>query len=825
MQREAYSCAQPACRGWCVLCAGLALCSALLAVRAALADEQSTASTVAADEPTSSSRSTAATALQEVIVTATRRSEGLNRVPESIVVLDASQIDAKGIRSAEDLISQAPGVDLSTVEGIATNISIRGISNTSGVLTTGPATTGIYLDDTPVQIRSIGNGPGNPLPDVFDLDRVEVLRGPQGTLFGAGSEGGAIRFIFPEPDLENWSGYRRAELGFTDNGGASYDIGAAEGGPILDGTLGFRASAHDRHDGGFVDRIPYPDGAGPDPAESNANYTDTQSARAALLWTPTEELKILPALYFQRIYVNDIGQYWLMLSDTAARRYISGNGESSPDDDRSTLASIKVEWTHATFDLIADTAYYSRDENNFTDWRALITNTFGPLLWSTTYPGLSNEQILQSIFSTPGYYDNGLILNTQRDWTQELRLQSADAAARVTWLAGLFYEDNRQLNYENNRTPFLNLETGLPGSADAASIDVFGIPLLQDQYIYEEQIVTHDKQLAAFADVDFKLTSHLKLTTGLRAARTEVDFLDTANGPLAGGPSFNEGKHLETPKTPRYVMTYQFNPDDMVYASLADGFRVGGVNKQISTVECGPELAALGFTSAPKTYNSDRVKSYEIGAKVQPASVLRIAASIYYIDWFSIIQPIDLVNCSEGFTGNLGTAVSRGADLEITFVPTSRVVLGLSTNYNDAAYTQTIRNPGAPFNLVKDGWSLGQTPWTIVGSGEYTFPGPREWSGYLRSDVDFRSRNGGLTALTDPTSAQYDPLLRPSPSTLDVRLRVGARRRGWDVSLYANNALDQHPMLNLGDDAVGGAVRYATPIRPLTAGVTVQSRF
>jgi iron complex outermembrane recepter protein len=766
--------------------------------------------------------------LQEVVVTATRRAENLNRVPESVIVFNASSIDLQGIRTAAELAERAPGVDLTTQLGIQTNIAIRGISNSAGQQTTGPATTGIYLDDTPVQIRSIGNGPGNPLPDIFDLDRVEVLRGPQGTLFGSGSEGGAIRFISVEPSLDTKSGYRRGELGFTDHGGVSYDVGAAQGGPIINGVLGFRISAHYQHEGGFINMTPFPDGAGPDPTEANANYANTTSARAALVWVPFDGLKITPSVYFRETDTHNATVAWLALSDFSSQRYVSGNGQNSPDTNNSSLASVNIDWTRGSIELISNTSYYDRQESNLTDYRALITNTFGPVFWQmpgSPYLGQSSQQILSTIFTTPGYYDNGLINNTQSNWTQEIRIQSTNPTARLTWVGGIFYADNRQLNYQNNRTPFLDVETGIPA---ALIPQVFGYPLIDGQYIYVEQIITHDKQLAGYGEVNFNLTSHLKLTAGLRVARTEVDYADTRDGALAGGPGEASGKTFETPKTPKYGLTYQFNSNNMVYGSVSEGFRVGGVNPQIDNApQCAAALAALGYSAEPLTYNSDRVRSYEIGAKIQPVERFRVAASVYYIDWFNIIQPVDLTaaGCTSAFTANLGTAVSKGADLEATFAATQNLLLNLNLNYDDAKYTETIRNPGAPFNLVTSGWTLGQTPWTVVASAKYKFRMPFGWNSYFRADVDFRSKNNGLTAVTDPAAAAYNPFLQPSPSTVDLRLRYGVQVSSWDVSLYVNNATNDHPILNRQNDAVGGAIQYATPVQPITAGITVLSRF
>jgi len=184
--------------------------------------------------------------LGEIVVTAQRRAERLQDVPMSIQAFSQESLDQLGVRSVDDLTRVSPGVTFirngmsssGNYNDEDSDISIRGIDSTAGT-----ATTGIYVDDTPIQTRHLNFGTVNPYPALFDLDRVEVLKGPQGTLFGAGSEGGTIRFITPEPSLTTYSGYARAEFGQIDNGGNSYTAGAAVGGPIIDGVLGFRVSA------------------------------------------------------------------------------------------------------------------------------------------------------------------------------------------------------------------------------------------------------------------------------------------------------------------------------------------------------------------------------------------------------------------------------------------------------------------------------------------------------------------------------------------------------------------------------------------------------
>jgi outer membrane receptor protein involved in Fe transport len=174
--------------------------------------------------------SQASTTLEEIVVTSQRREEKISDVPLSISAFGQERLDAQGVRSIDEIARLTPGITFSRTDqrnGAASNISIRGISSSAGT-----STTGIYIDDTPIQVRTLGYASFNTFPQVFDIERVEILRGPQGTLFGAGSEGGTVRFITPEPNLTRSSSYVRSEIGYTEGGGESYEAGGAFGGPI-----------------------------------------------------------------------------------------------------------------------------------------------------------------------------------------------------------------------------------------------------------------------------------------------------------------------------------------------------------------------------------------------------------------------------------------------------------------------------------------------------------------------------------------------------------------------------------------------------------------
>src|ERR1700680_3935770 len=275
-----------------------------------------------AQEQTQGSEATGAP-LQEVIVTATRREESLSRVPISVTALTQEGLDDRGVKDFSEVARFTPGVNFDNSG--TNNISIRGISGTGGA-----GTTGIYLDDTPIQMRALAFNPDEALPKSFDIDRVEVLRGPQGTLFGAGSEGGTVRYITTQPSLTKTSIYSRAELSSTQGGDPSYEAGVAAGGPIIDGTFGARATIWFRDDGGYIDRInPISHAL----EEKNANYDHTVLVRLAALWAASERWSVTPSVYYQNRYRNDVESYWPIYSDPSRDRYVSANPtrRDSPD--------------------------------------------------------------------------------------------------------------------------------------------------------------------------------------------------------------------------------------------------------------------------------------------------------------------------------------------------------------------------------------------------------------------------------------------------------------------------------------------------------------
>ena len=294
----------------------------------------------------------------------------------SVSAFTAEKMDTLNVKNFGDLVKFTPGV---TFDEHSSNISIRGVNSTAG-----DATTGIYIDDTPIQLRALGFGSDNTLPSVFDLERVEVLRGPQGTLFGAGSEGGTVRYITPPPSLSDYSVYAKSEVSTTENGAPSYEAGVAVGGPLIEGKLGFRVSAWRRHDGGYIDQVNYLTGA---TMQKNSNYTDTTALRAALAWQPVSGLMITPSVFYQNRQVNNDDEYWVALSNPDNGRLINATPEHMGNHDRFLLPALKIDWDLGGFlggtELISNTSYFDRMQH-VQDYSGTLYN-LSYFQWATQY--------------------------------------------------------------------------------------------------------------------------------------------------------------------------------------------------------------------------------------------------------------------------------------------------------------------------------------------------------------------------------------------------------------------------------------------------------
>jgi len=742
--------------------------------------------------------------LAEVVVTAQRREESLQNVPMSVVAVSQETLDQEGIRSIDDLTRLTPGITFlrngssNSFNDEQSNIAIRGVQSTAGA-----ATTGIYIDDTPIQTRHLSYGTADPYPELFDLERVEVLRGPQGTLFGAGSEGGTLRFIRTEPSLTTYSGYDRAEVGQIDDGGLSYEGGAAFGGPIVNDVLGFRVSLSYRKDGGWVDRQNYETLPGvTDPygnplpiatgtTEKNSNWHDTYLMSAALKWQPTDTLTVSPSVYAQSLHINDTAMYWKWLSNPSANQYDNGNLNRDANTDPFYLISLKANYSGLSFaDLASNTSFFHRNEHSLSDLSQFLnTNYFG-----NPFPTAA-EGALQF---------NG---DHQQNITEELRVTSKPNDLGLTWTGGAFvsrvYENQASYTYSSSFTTL----SGLP-------------PVPNNIIGYQPYFDTTDKQYALFGEVSYQIFDALKVTAGARAAHIQyggrLDQYGLLNAMTNSYTSTNEN-----PVTPRFVISYQATPDSMYYTSAAKGYRPGGINAPLPDV-CTADLPI----AAPTTYKSDSLWQYEIGTKQTLADHrVVVDASLYYLQWKNIQQLIYLP-CGLGFTPNLGDVHGKGGDIQTQFLATKDLTVGLLAAYTDSFFTGGIALPAgaSTVTVVSPGDHLPASPWSLEANAEYVV-NVFDKKPYIRADYQYSTAQNTFTQLDDPKNTGGDPLGRGLPTIRTLQLRGGIRFDGLDLSLFAQNALNYSTPTFTYRDALSTTNFMLRGVQPRTIGVTATYRY
>jgi len=796
----------------------------------------SAAPTSWAQEQAPAAETGAVPGLQEVVVTATRREESLSKVPISVMALTEENLDARGIKDFSEVARYTPGVSFDTSG--TNNISIRGIAGTGGA-----GTTGIYIDDTPIQMRALAFNPDEALPKSFDIDRVEVLRGPQGTLFGAGSEGGTVRYITTQPSVNRTSVYARAEVSTTDGGAPSYEGGFAIGGPLIDNTLGARITLWYRRDGGWVDDINPVTLA---PVESNANYVDNYLARLAFLWMPSDKWSLTPAIYYQDSKRHDINNFWPLYSDAGNGKFINADPTQRRVPDKFYLASLKIQGDLGAAQFISNTSYY--DRTNQDGYEGTLYNlgfyqiyAFLPPYVSGSYPLIDGNGIHlppgASNYTSPSTVDNGQI-----NISQEFRLQSSDPNARLLWTTGLFFSENRQSYLEQIHDPMLSqLQNALIG--DPNIVDVFGVGYSPDfpEDSYFLQTHAKDEQYAVFGEATFAATEKLKLTAGARFSKNKYSFDTYTGGPQLFGPSARgSGSNSENSFTPKLSVQYQADPNNMFYATYAKGFRPGGANNPLPYAACSQDFVAFGIANAPTQYDSDTVNSYEIGAKNNINNRIRIASSIYYIKWNNIQQVVVPPICQISFISNLGRAASKGADLELQASLTDSLLLDLAAGYNSARYTQDSKLSGAETSPIvangdaivgqtaESGYGQATTPVTIAAGLEYRFKLFAHES-FLRVDYTYEGRAKWPTAAQDPNTLQYDPNNYVLPGTTFTTVRGGMQFGSLSLAAFCDNLTNTHAITayNWTIDPGDGNSRLQRQytFRPRTIGVTAIYRY
>lgn len=751
--------------------------------------------------------------LGEVVVTATRQADTVSRVPLSISAVTQKAMDQQGIKNLTDLARSVPALNFRrTGSDGTTNIAIRGIYATAGA-----ATTGVYLDDTPLQKRfSAGAVPGNgnPYPELFDLERVEVLRGPQGTLYGGSSEGGTVRFITPSPSLTRYSAYARAEVNSVRFGKVGGDVGVAVGGPIVQDKLGFRASVSMREVGGWIDHVNYLTGQ---TTMKDTNGEHVRSLRAAVTWAPTERLRITPAIYSSKDNIDDLDNQWENVpSFTVATRTYNAAGAVTTNPAQAVYTLPGYTYPALNF--------YGRGKIGQPN-ASPRTNSLdvGTLTMDYEFPGMTAKSITSYIhdqgkgmfdqtageptstygvfggyiYNIPNFAGTFRYYNKRHGLTEELRF-SSDPKARFNWVTGVYFAHFDGHGISGISEQLDQLVRAVRGISAETFYKSPGLP--NNLVSYRDQVID-ETELAGFGEANYFVTDKLKLTAGVRISRNENSYYVQYYGQLAGyntptleNGGITSGSVTESPVTPKFGLSYQLTDADLLYVTAAKGYRPGGVNATVPAVYCSAGLAALGGAT-PTTYGSDSVWSYEGGAKLRLfGNRMQLNSSAFYIDWKDIQVNAAVSGCPYSYVTNVGKAVSKGFDMQ----GSARIGGGLSVNfavgYTDAKYTEAALGPPrpgglAPAVLVNKGDELPVSPWTASVGFQYDRTLGGRFNGYLRGDYQYAS---SYHRTVGPGATGYTPDSYIAESTHIANLRLGVAWDRYDVSLFVNNLFDSH---------------------------------
>ncbi len=734
----------------------------------------------------------AGTTVGELLVTATKGAKAVDvsKVSLSLAAYGQRDLDDAGVKTVQDLFTRTPGVNFTRQSAFGTgftSIAIRGVQSR-----TSQPTTGVYIDDTP--LYSFGNntnlGGSNAYPIVFDLARVEVLRGPQGTLYGSGSEGGSVRFITNEPSVTHTSFYGRSELSATEDGGANYEAGGAMGGPIVQDRLGFRASAYYRHDSGYVDHcVPAVAMAGClSVAQTDSNTMDTSVFRGALMWKPTDWLSIEPSVHYQKFHQANPSEIELGISNPDKGIFRQAHSKDEPITDQLFIPSVKIEAELPGVVATSTTSYVWRKNRFYTDYTVYQDFFF----FDNPYP----------LTGAPDDYGLGIYGITQNDFSQEVRLASSNPGSRLTWVVGAFYDASREVDYAHVIHPDLpNLIQSIYG---ATISQVLGVDPYLGTYVAFNNVQTSDKQEAIFANADYQVTNTVKVTAGGRYAHYSEHVNSFIAGPFNGtnGETFI-GDTSGNTFDPKLAITFQPNDMSLFYVSGAKGYRPGGYNPQVNNAQphCQDVLASEHL-AVPRTYGPDSIWSVEAGAKERMLNDrLAIDFSVYHTNWDNIQLSEQIAGCGFGAILNLGSAETKGFDLNVQSKIGEHLKFDLAVGYTDGYFTNNA-SVGPDQAVTKgdkiSGLSAGPAipPWTITAGLEYNFMwGMHE--GYARIEDTYHSKNNGpFSQRNHLNPLGYDPSVPDEPSNNILNAKVGVRFSGVDFSLFANNLLNAHPLMS-----------------------------
>ena len=739
--------------------------------------------------------------LTEITVTATKRSTNLQDTPISITAVTGEDLLDHGIGNFSELAQETPGISMKTSGPGQTEYEMRGLSSNGG----SSPTVGFYLDDVPMTPPALGYvGKTVVDPNLYDLNRVEVLRGPQGTLYGAGSMGGTIKLLTNQPDSTGFHAGAQTILSDTDGGGFNYGVNAMVNLPLITDQLAIRLVGTESYNNGWIDRIvlnPFPPEtnngatrgnilAAPVQADfKDVNWARVTGGRISVLYTPTDRLTVGVMFFDQRITQGGQNNYD---SDPGTLAHYQPFDIPEPYSDNFTMWSLNVNYKFNGFDVTSVTSHWNRNAVTIQDY--------------------TEELDSPSFFNLPSYYvadgGSGPASATENDKTsqlsEELRIASS-GDGRLQWLGGVFYSS---FDSEDVFTGYVNGLIPLFGTNDV------------DDIVQPSSI----RQVAGFGEVSYKVLDPLKVTVGGRYFEYTSKVTTTESGLASLTGTTTPGTVGTAAKdhgiNPKFNISYDINKDLMVYATAERGFRPGGGNQPVPTVggayaaSCLADLNSLGLSKAPDSFKPDSLWSYELGEKFKIGSTFTLNSAIYHERWSGVQQGVFLP-CGFIYFDNFGTAEVYGGEVEAKAFLTRNWLASLNLGYTHSYF---------PDANAETGTTRGQdmqdiSPATASGALTYFFALNADWQASVRGSYDWTA------GMAEPLDLV--PLGGRLPPHGLANLRATVFDNRWTVAVFINNVTNKHAQMEVDPELelnIPAFYRIVTN-QPLTAGADVNVKF
>ncbi|WP_165488719.1 MULTISPECIES: TonB-dependent receptor [Dyella] len=700
--------------------------------------------------------------LQGVTVTAEKKSESELNVPISMTVVEAATMLNTGMSQLNDYYAKVPGLSVNDRGSGRTTLVLRGITAGSE----NNPTVGVSIDDAP--FGSSTNDYSISDIDPFDIDHIEVLRGPQGTLYGASSMGGLIKFVMAQPDPDSFHGHVQADVSSTEHGDMGHAVRASINIPLR-ADMAVRVSAFDRQDAGYVD----------DPMQHkhNVNSGDGKGGRISYLWNVTDAFSIRASALAQNSHTDSSARV-----DMQQNSYTPVFGPYDhvrlPGTDMSNtkvrMYTVEMDGKLGWADLTSVSSY-----NQY--------SLVGPQDVSGTFGGIAGM-----IYGIPGLGVKIVNNSDTGKFSQELRLASPDDGRALSWLAGGFFTREHTTGFQqvlavNGVT---GADEGLGSMYDGTSPSTF-------------------KEMAAFGNVTYRFTDAFDVQLGGRFSSVKQHFSSAFSGPLNGGDSSDSESASDKVWTYSFSPRYHISNDVMTYFRVATGYRAGGANALL--------LDDQG--KFPSQYKSDSLTSYEWGLKGDFADhTLTLTGSLFYIDWTDIQLSEVSQDSGNTYFVNAGSAKSQGAELALSWRPVRGLTLAANTAYTEAVLTKD--TPDGTYG--KSGDRLPYSPkWSGNLTADYVFPLVNGLDGNVGGGVTYvGERESNFTS-----SAAAQRFALRSYTTGEIH--AGVQSDAWNVSLYVKNLTDARGYLSATpqNNTTGVSSYGLLLIQPRTVGVSATYNF